>query len=106
MTVVPAQLEQSVLESVEEFVEVNWFLWYAGIQPLAYLARAGRGIYTPVSNRAEVLRHELDGGLGPGSDLLWGRIEQLSERQIFRVVNHISMRRLAPILIWRTASES
>ena len=51
-----------------------------------------------ISNRAEILRHELNGGVGPESNLLWRGIEQVNRRQIFRVVNHVSNRRLAAAL--------
>ena len=98
MTVVPAQLDQSVPESAEEFVERSWFPWQAEIQLFPYLARTSRGLYPPMSKRAEILRHELDGSVRPGPNLFWRRIEQVSWRQIFRVVNHVSNRRLAPAL--------
>ena len=105
----PAQVDQSP-ERVEEFMESGWFLRQAGIQLLPYLARTGVRIDGAISNRGEIIRHELDGSVCPRPNLLRRRIEQMSERRIFRVVNHVSNRRLAlvlfPTVIWTGASES
>src|SRR5437660_9848052 len=96
MAIMPAQLDQSIPESVEKFVEGSWFLWQAGIQSLPYLARAGRGIEPSISNRAEILRHEFHGSIGPRPNLLGSRTERVRGRQIFTVVNPVQNLRLAP----------
>jgi hypothetical protein len=74
MTVMPAQVDQRVPENVKEFVKVNWFLRQAGIQALSYLARTGVRIDGAISDRAEIFRHELDGSVCPGPNLLRRRI--------------------------------
>ena len=61
----PAQVDQGVIENVKEFVEGGWFLRQAGIQAPLYLARTGVRIDGAISNRAEIFRHELNGGVGP-----------------------------------------
>jgi hypothetical protein len=65
MTVMPAQVDQSVTENVKEFVEVNRFFWQARIQVLSYLARTGVRIDGAISNRAEIFSHEFGGRVCP-----------------------------------------
>ena len=76
MTIVPAELDQRFAECAKQAIEFGRFVGQLAIQSLAYFTRTSFGINSAGTNRAEILHHQLDGGVRHTAEIIGRWVEQ------------------------------